>query len=366
MKAAATEALPLRYYQMDTNTAQFPEDGYDLVVNFAAGHHVARLDRVFRRLAEMLPEDGIFVSWEYIGPHRNQYSTTQWEAAWQINKQLPAELRQELNYPHLPTMLATDPTEAIHSELIVETLNRYFESIHDRALGGAVGYPLLTFNGGIHSRDPERVFDAVTTILEADAAFTDQDPRENTLFAYIIARPNKVSLQDGAQLAQWSKEENEREAAAARSGGAYYPPTMLAELFEKIYAARDAAKRNRRTMRNPVPMSRTLIDTASGPSPRSTRPVAWRYPLSPRCGPESRTSRVHGLPTRGCAVTIGERAADRALVATTKDGGDGSRGAQVTVVVVTWQGAHLIGDCLASLGAQTTPHERACRRQCVH
>ena len=227
---------------MDTNTAQFPEDGYDLVVNFAAGHHIARLDRVFRRLAEMLPEDGIFVSWEYIGPHRNQYSTTQWEAAWQINKQLPAELRQELNYPHLPTMLATDPTEAIHSELIVETLNRYFESIHDRALGGAVGYPLLTFNSGIHSRDPERVFDAVATILEADAAFTDLDPRENTLFAYIIARPNKVALQDGAQLAQWSREENEREAAAARSGGAYYPPTMLAELFEKIYAARDAAR----------------------------------------------------------------------------------------------------------------------------
>ena len=29
---------------------------------------------------------------------------------------------------------------------------------------------------------------------------------------------------------------------------------------------------------------------------------------------------------------------------------------QVTVVVVTWQGAHLLGDCLTSLGAQTAAH----------
>jgi GT2 family glycosyltransferase len=31
--------------------------------------------------------------------------------------------------------------------------------------------------------------------------------------------------------------------------------------------------------------------------------------------------------------------------------------AQVTVVVVTWHGRHLLGDCLASLAAQTVPHE---------
>ena len=29
----------------------------------------------------------------------------------------------------------------------------------------------------------------------------------------------------------------------------------------------------------------------------------------------------------------------------------------ITVVVVTWQGAHLLPECLASLAAQTLPHE---------
>ena len=51
-----------------------------------------------------------------------------------------------MSYPHLPTMLHDDPTEAIHSELIVETLQRYFHVERFVPLGGAIAYPLLTFN----------------------------------------------------------------------------------------------------------------------------------------------------------------------------------------------------------------------------
>lgn len=35
----------------------------------------------------------------------------------------------------------------------------------------------------------------------------------------------------------------------------------------------------------------------------------------------------------------------------------GPRAVQVTAVVITWQGAHLLGDCLRSLAAQTLPHD---------
>ena len=41
---AAKAGLPLRYAQLDTNTAAWPEDGFDLVINHAAGHHVAYVD----------------------------------------------------------------------------------------------------------------------------------------------------------------------------------------------------------------------------------------------------------------------------------------------------------------------------------
>ena len=237
--AAGKDNLPLRYYQMDTNTAEFPEGDYDLVVNFAAAHHIARLDRVFRRVAELLPEDGVFVSWDYIGAHRNQYPTAQWKAVWETNQRLPEDMRQELSYAHAPTMIHGDPTEAVHSELIVSTMRRYFDTVYYRGVGGALAYPLLTFNEPLLSRDPEEVVDLVGTILDADAEYTDRDPESNTLFAYLIAQPNKAALTNTAQLTEWAREEDEREAAAARNGGAYYPPTFLADIYQKLHTVRD-------------------------------------------------------------------------------------------------------------------------------
>jgi SAM-dependent methyltransferase len=81
--------MRLDYEQLDTNTAKFPTGPFDLVVNHAALHHVAYLDRVARKLCEILSPDGVLVSWDYVGSHRNQYSGAQWEAAWKVNLDLP-------------------------------------------------------------------------------------------------------------------------------------------------------------------------------------------------------------------------------------------------------------------------------------
>ena len=60
--AAAEGGLPLTYEKVNVNTAAFPEGEFDLVVNHAAAHHIAAIDRVFRELCRMLPDDGWFVS----------------------------------------------------------------------------------------------------------------------------------------------------------------------------------------------------------------------------------------------------------------------------------------------------------------
>src|SRR4029078_2762564 len=119
-KEADAQKLPFRYYQMDINTVAFPESGFDLVVNHAGCHHIAYLDRVLRAVNNIMTDDGYFINYDYVGPHRNQYSFHQWNEIILLNRSLPEELQNELAYPHLPTMLATDPTEAIHSELILE------------------------------------------------------------------------------------------------------------------------------------------------------------------------------------------------------------------------------------------------------
>jgi hypothetical protein len=186
---------------------------------------------VFRELCRRLPDDGVFVSHDYIGPHRNQYPWEAWDAAANLNRELPERFRQKMYYPHLLTMLELDPTEAIHSELIVETMRRYFVVDEFVPLGGAIAYQLLTHNARLFAApddDTERT-ETIDRVLAADDAFTAADP-EHSWFAFLVARPNKAALDDEAQLRAWTAEEDEREAAAAARGGEYYPHTTLQEL----------------------------------------------------------------------------------------------------------------------------------------
>ena len=236
---AATADLPLTYVQLDTNVADFPDEQFDLVVNHAAMHHVAYIDRVTRRICELLAPDGVFVSWDYVGPHRNQYTAVQWEHAWAANLELAPELRQHMRYPHMPTMLVGDPTEAVHSELIVPTIERYFRIEHRARLGGGIAYLLLTHNDAIQGRSQDEVDEAVQAVMAADAALTDADP-ETTLFAYIVARADPASLDDTERLAAWTAAEDERERLAGTAGGRYYPPTAVGAVAEALVVAEDA------------------------------------------------------------------------------------------------------------------------------
>ena len=223
----ASEGLPFEYHQLDTNTAKFPGGGYDLVVNHAAGHHIARLDKVLRAICALLPDDGWFVNWDYIGPHRNQYGWEQWAAAQRLNNRAPAALQNRLRYPDRASMMQDDPKEAIHSELYDEVLRRYFCVSHDRALGGWLAYLLLTSNERLFAAPAEDVDLWVAEVLREDGLEADAG---RTLFRYTIARPNHRVLQDAAMLQTWESEEDLRESRAAEALGIYYPHSVVDDL----------------------------------------------------------------------------------------------------------------------------------------
>jgi O-antigen biosynthesis protein len=222
--------LPVRYVRADINEAAFPDERFDLVVNFAAAHHIAYVDRVFRRLCGRLTEDGIFVNYDYVGPHRNQYPYEQWSAVWETNNALPPEGRAKLAYPHLKTMLATDPSEAIHSELTLETFRRYFTVSEFRPVGGAVAYPLLTFHDALAKLDDEKRASIISTVLETDARYLADHPN-STLFAFWYGSPRHDVLKDAQLLARWEREEAVRERAAVAANGLYYSRSLLQDLI---------------------------------------------------------------------------------------------------------------------------------------
>jgi SAM-dependent methyltransferase len=223
----ANEAhLPIRYYQLDINTGDFPETGFDLVVNHAGCHHIAYLNKVLRAICGAMTDDGYFINFDYVGPHRNQYPYEQWSKIFDLNESLPAELRQEIAFPHLPTMLATDPTEAIHSELIIEYTNRYFETEEHKKIGGALAYPLLTFNKNMQQATPNLQERWIRHILLSDLTFTEAFPN-SSMFDYFTGKPKKSILKDDALLKNFEDEENERERKAVANNGYYYPLTLL-------------------------------------------------------------------------------------------------------------------------------------------
>jgi SAM-dependent methyltransferase len=232
-RLAQAEGLIADYRVMDANKPSLANLDFDYVLNHAALHHVAHIDCLLREILINIPESGILINYDFVGPHRNQYPWEQWSRMLELWDELPTEMRTPLNYPHLKTMLATDPTEAVHSELIISTLQRYFEIVEQRALGGAIAYQLLWNNTGLHrARNTVEGARWLKRIIEADAEYTD-GKLENSYFAVLICRPKKAALNDDRKLAAWTQEEEEREERARRNGGRYGPRSALEIIYDR-------------------------------------------------------------------------------------------------------------------------------------
>jgi SAM-dependent methyltransferase len=233
--------------QADCNRIELEPDSFDLVVNVAALHHVQHLDRLCRVLCRATRPDGVFVNYDYIGPSRNQYSWRHWLQVRRANRGLPPSIRKpRLRRPHLATMLATDPTEAVHSALIPALVARYFEIVERHDTGGGIAYELLTHNPRLGSVPPAERDGQVERLLALDRQAT-RSGRVPPLFTYFVARPDKAVLGASAQLRAWQDEEAERERRAAARGGVYTSAQYL-ELQLQRAARRilNAAKRLRR------------------------------------------------------------------------------------------------------------------------
>jgi len=218
---AEREGRPITYFQADANRLELEPDQFDLVVNVASLHHVQYIVRICRLLCRATRPGGLIVNCDYIGPARNQYPPRQWRRIKSVNRSLPAAARKRrLRHPHLPTMLATDPTEAIHSDLILDTLSRYFDVFERHDTGGGIAYELLTHNSQIKELTADELDLLVDQVLQADRAYT-RSGEVPQMFSYFIGRPRKESLDDSAKLDRYRQEEEDREHLASRRRGAY-------------------------------------------------------------------------------------------------------------------------------------------------
>ena len=235
MERARREAEDLGYaveYRLiDLADPLLPDGDFDLVVDHAFLSRVKYIDRMVRELYRRLAPGSLLAVQDYIGPHRHQYPAAQWRAAVEVNNRLDENIRQEMNYPDLRHYLGSRDFPSVHSELVMDTVERYFQIEHRRDLGGAIGYLLLTNNTKLQGKPMFEISDAVDMVIEADERLLAASP-ESTLFTYCVARRDDRVLDDG-QLSAWTAQEEAREAEAEAAGGTYYPLTELARLERK-------------------------------------------------------------------------------------------------------------------------------------
>jgi SAM-dependent methyltransferase len=232
-----TQGLPIEYHQMDTNLAVFPDGPYDCIINHAAGHHLANLDRVFRASAALLPPEGWLLTWDYTGPHRNQYGERIWRAAsrkWIA----PLIFVRQCRIRTCQRCSPTDPTEAIHSELILATMDRYFLTEHFRRLGGPIAYLLLTHNQALFDAPNQSEMRSSIVLRRTNCMWRSIRKTVCSRSASPVRETVKVLT---LSTRHGEREELDREAAAHAGDGRYYLFTTVAIGEYPDLAGRDSS-----------------------------------------------------------------------------------------------------------------------------
>ncbi len=179
----------IKYFVDDINNIQKIESKkYDAVFNFAILHHASEIDNALKKLSQCLKPKGLMFNEEYVGPARNQYSDTHLEIMLSINSDLPERFRSKnLLRPPLANF-RIEPTEAIHSDLVISSFKKYFDMIFERNMNGGIAYQILWNNISEFKKDDENSSKWLNFILEKDLEFTN-NAKVPVLFWYGVGQP---------------------------------------------------------------------------------------------------------------------------------------------------------------------------------
>ena len=183
------DGRPIQYFIDDINDIQKIEPKkYDAVFNFAILHHASEIDDALKKLSECLKPKGLMFNEEYVGPARNQYSNDHLEVMLSINSDLPEKLRtKNLLRPPLENF-RIEPTEAIHSDLVIPTFKKYFDIVFERNMNGGIAYQILWNNISEFEKNDEDSINWLNFLLEKDVEFTNNG-KVPVLFWYGVGTP---------------------------------------------------------------------------------------------------------------------------------------------------------------------------------
>ena len=182
----------VRYFAADFNRQALPPATYDLVLFHQSLHHVARLERVLRDVAQALAPDGLLYLDEYVGPSRNAWSRRKLKSAEEAYRSLPRSVRVHDVIPF--PIQADDPSEAVRSGQILPLLRIGFRVLARRGYGGnilSVVFPIVRWSEA-EAGVIEELISAEERLLEGGAS---------SYYTVLVARPRRGPAGRAARLA---------------------------------------------------------------------------------------------------------------------------------------------------------------------
>lgn len=195
-KAGFEESI--RYILCNVETSPFPGSNYDAIYFNSSLHHISDLDSILKKCSSALKEEGYLFVNEYIGPNRFAFNEREKQVMLSVFQMIPdkfrvshaehdrGQVRNHLSFPDPAEVERVDPSEAIHSEEIVDALKRHFQIKEFNFAGGTLMQFMLDgIAGNFRETDAEsmKVLELIFNIEDTLVESGDLLPH----FAMIIA-----------------------------------------------------------------------------------------------------------------------------------------------------------------------------------
>lgn len=183
----------VRCFCADVNESEFLQQ-YDLITFISSMHHVENLEATLTRMHSLLAVGGMLLAHEYVGPDRFAFPESDLRLPRQLFQVLDPRLKApwpELPLPTAAAVIAADPTEAVHSSAIIETLQSIFEYVEITPLKTSLAF--ILWYGLDHDAlyDTPQGMDLVRVLMALDELLVDGGEMPN-YFAYLAASKTRL------------------------------------------------------------------------------------------------------------------------------------------------------------------------------
>lgn len=189
---AKLENLKIDYKAGDFTTMNFGNQKFDVILFDSSLHHFSSIASFLKaNIQPLLNDDGIVVVFEFCGPNRLQWRTSQLKKVKQILSNLPENYRKLPNTnwikrkayrPGILRMFLVDPSEAPDSENLQKALHENFEILEEINLGWTIIQPLFKNIAHHFLNEVPETKKWIRFILDEESAYVQETNENDAIF----------------------------------------------------------------------------------------------------------------------------------------------------------------------------------------